>query len=434
MKDSDKYALYLKNPKPPPPKLSFTRQIKKILLRPTTIAILLGIFSAVVIRQFPNVLQQLIVEDIVTPLLSALFGLIIAINVPMIFISVMASICTSENMAVLKELGTKVFVRFAKIILLIVVITFSVNIFFFDVLAFNLEGDFLSEDFHEVKEILGLLLGIIPQNIIEPFVTPKILQVLVLAAMAGIGISILGEKGAALKNMVLNFKTLIFKMVALVMKVIPLVMFLCLLKIGVTHSLDELLEAWRILAAIFSSYIILMFVMLIRIKIKHNYSILDFLKKIYPAYEISFMTGSGSAAIPKNLEVLHSELKIKESLCYFYIPLSHSFCPTTMLIAMITHTFFAAEFSGMQISLFQLLVVAFLSVQFAISAVKENGGMLAMLTLLITQLGLSMDALGMIMTADMFVMNISGVVGLIVRDSDLLDLSYHLNEIENIPV
>ena len=252
--------------------------------------------------------------------------------------------------------------------------------------------------------------------------------------MAGISISVLGEKGAALKNMVLNFKTLIFKMVALVMKIIPLVMFLCLLKIGVTHSLDELLEAWRILAAIFSSYIILMFVMLIRIKIKHNYSILDFLKKIYPAYEISFMTGSGSAAIPKNLEVLHSELKIKESLCYFYIPLSHSFCPTTMLIAMITHIFFAAEFSGMQISLFQLLVVAFLSVQFAISAVKENGGMLAMLTLLITQLGLSMDALGMIMTADMFVMNISGVVGLIVRDSDLLDLSYHLNEIENIPV
>ena len=155
MKDSDKYAPYLKNSKPPPPKLSFTRQIKKILLRPTTIAILLGIFSAVVIRQFPNVLQQLIVEDMVTPLLSALFGLIIAINVPMIFISVMASICTSENMAVLKELGTKVFVRFAKIILLIVVITFSVNIFFFDVLAFNLEGDFLSEDFHEVKEILA---------------------------------------------------------------------------------------------------------------------------------------------------------------------------------------------------------------------------------------------------------------------------------------
>ena len=190
---------------------------------------------------------------------------------------------------------------------------------------------------------------------------------------------------------------------------------ICLLKIGVTHSASQILEVWRVIAFNFVTYIVIAGVMLLRLAIKHDVNILDFLKKIYPAYMISFVTGSGSAAIPKNLEVLHERLKIDEKLCHFYIPLSHSLCPVTMLIGIIGYAFFAAEFSGMQISLFQLFIVAFLSIQFAISAVKENGGIIAMMSLLIAQLGLSMDALGMIMAANIFVVNISGVIGLIVR-------------------
>ena len=87
----------------------------------------------------------------------------------------------------------------------------------------------------------------------------------------------------------------------------------------------------------------------------------------------------------------------------------------------------SAEFSGIQISITQLIIIAFLSWQFSISAVKENGGIIAIMSFMLAQLGFPMDSLGMIMTANVFLVNISGVIGLIVRDCDLYDFSHKVN-------
>jgi len=139
---------------------------------------------------------------------------------------------------------------------------------------------------------------------------------------------------------------------------------------------------------------------------------------------ISFTTASGSAAMPKNIEICKKELKIQKTLCDFYIPISHALCPTAMLIGFCTATFFAADFSGVQLTISQVFIIGFLAIQFAISASSGNGGMVAMLGLMLMQLNISLDAIGTIMVADIFVVNISAIVSLIVRDCDLLDLSH----------
>ena len=127
--------------------------------------------------------------------------------------------------------------------------------------------------------------------------------------------------------------------------------------------------------------------------------------------------------MPKNIEVCEKDLKIDKNLCEFYIPLANALFPTTTIMAMVVHPFFAAEFSGVEISIAKLLIILFLSVQFAISSVRANGGMVATLTLLLSQLEISLDAIGLIMLADVFIINMSGVIGLIIRNCDLLDFS-----------
>ena len=138
---------------------------------------------------------------------------------------------------------------------------------------------------------------------------------------------------------------------------------------------------------------------------------------------ISFTTGNGSASIPKNIEICKNELKIDENLCDFYIPLSHAICQTSKIIGIVACVFFAAKFSGAEISIAQIFIIAFLSIQFAIAVVSGNGGMIATMSIFLTQLGFSLDAIGAITICDIFVANLSGVVALIIRDCDLLDLS-----------
>lgn len=389
-----------------------------------TISILVAIFLAIFIKEiFSPTAQKIFTDEIVTPILNVLLGALIASNIPMIFISIVASICNIEDVTMLNNLGTRILKRFFGIMFLISAISIFIGGIFFPVINFSFDGNFLTENSLEFEKIFQLILSIVPQNIFTSFVEQNILQIVVMAWLTGFCITILGSKVSGLKEFVIDLKQLIYEIVKIVFKLIPAIMFLCILKTMLTISFESIFTVWKIIAAIFVTYAVITSIMLLRIKIKHDVKILEFLKKIYPAFLISFVTCSGSAAMPKNIEVCEKELKIDKNLCEFYIPLANALFPTTMIIAMVVNPFFAAEFSGAEISIAELLIILFLSVQFAISSVRANGGMIATMTLLLNQLEFSLDAIGMIMIADIFIVNTSGVISLIIRNCDLLDFS-----------
>ncbi|MBR4904658.1 MAG: cation:dicarboxylase symporter family transporter [Selenomonadaceae bacterium] len=400
------------------------REVKKfkIIGGSSTVAILFAIVFAMIFGNFSSETQNLIVT-VITPILSTLIGIIIAVNTPFIFVSVVASICAMENMVTLNTIGTTVLLRFIKILLFIIVVTIFVSEMFFPIVDFSFNGQISTANSDEANKIFNLILSIIPQNIVDPFLKGNILQIVVLALLMGVCVTILGDRVTDFKKIVVDSKQIVFKMVSIVLKLIPAVIFLSILKTLLVYSLDEFYALWKILAASYISFIIVPAAMLLRISIKHGVKISDFMRKIYPACLITFTTGSGSASMPKNLEICKQELHINENLCDFYIMLSHALCPTTMTISIIISAFFAAEFSGMTMTISQLIIIAFLSVQFAISTVKENGGIIATITLLLTQFSFSMDSIGLLMAASIFTVNISGAIGIIIRDCDLYDLS-----------
>ena len=387
-----------------------------------TISILLAIVFTLIMKNFSPEVQNLIV-NIITPVLNTLLGAIIAVNIPFIFVSIVASICSMENMVTLNTIGTTVLLRFFKILLFIMVVTILVSEMFFPVVNFSFDGQISSSSSDESEKIFNLILSIMPQNIVEPFLKGNILQIVILALLSGVCITILGDSVNDLKKVVVESKQIVLKMLSITLKLIPAVIFLSIMKTLLVYSFDQFFVLWKIILANYLAFIIVSVAMLLRISIKHGVKISDFLRKIYPACLISFTTGSGSASMPKNIEICKQELHIKESLCDFYIMLSHTLCPIPITIGIIIYAFFAAEFSGVTMTISQLIIVAFLSFQFAISTVNENGGIIATMTLLLTQFGFSMDSIGLMMASSIFIVNISGVVGIIVRDCDLYDLS-----------
>ena len=409
-----------------------TKKSKKIKIPggSTTIAIFLAIVSALIAQTFSQPTQNLIVESFVTPILNSLFGVIIAINIPLVFISIVASICAIENVAILNELSTKILLRFLAILFFVAFSSILISSIFFPVINLNFSEQILSGNSSELGKIFDLILSIIPRNIIAPFYEGKILQIVALAVLMGICITILGDKVRTIKIWVVDLKEIIFEMVNIVFKIIPAIIFLCLFKTILQSSISEVFTVWKFIAAEYVLFIFLSLAMLVRNLINHGVKIVDFLKKIQPAMLITFTTASGSAAMPKNIEICKKELKIPKTLCDFYIPISHALCPPAMIVGFITATFFAVHFSEAQITIAETFIMGFLAIQFAISASSGSGGMVAMLSLMLTQLNISLDAIGTIMIADIFVVNISGIVSLIVRDCDLLDLSKKIDWVD----
>ncbi|MBR1805320.1 MAG: cation:dicarboxylase symporter family transporter [Selenomonadaceae bacterium] len=400
------------------------REIKNLKIPggSNTISILFAVIFASIAGNFSPETQNLIV-NIINPILNTLFGAIIAANIPFVFVSIVASICAMENMVTLNTIGTTVLLRFVKITLFIVVVTIFISEMFFPVVNFSFDGQISASNSDETAKIFNLLLSIVPQNIIEPFLKGNILQIVILALMTGVCVTILGDRVTDFKKIIVESKQIVFKMISIVLKLIHVVIFLSIVKILLIYSFEDFVSLWKIILANYLAFIIVPAAMILRISVKHGVKIADFMRKIYPACLITFTTGSGSASMPKNLEICKQKLGIKENLCDFYIMLSHSLCPTTMTISIIIYAFFAAEFSGVEMTISQLIIVALLSIQFAIATPNENGGIIATMTLLLTQFGFSMDSIGLMMASNMFIVNISGVVGIIVRDSDLFDLS-----------
>ncbi|MBQ6434636.1 MAG: cation:dicarboxylase symporter family transporter [Synergistaceae bacterium] len=394
------------------------------------VAVFLAIISAWIMQNFPEPTQKIIAENFVTPILSKLFGAIIAVSIPLIFISIVSSICAIENISALHNLTTKVFKRFLWILLFAVISSVIISDIFFPVLNFDFSGQISLNNFGEMQKIFDLILSIIPQNIVEPFLQGKILQIVILALLTGICITILGERVQDIKNLVFSLQKIVIEMVSIVFKIIPATIFLCIVKTILQNSMSEILNVWKVVLAQYVIYIFLCLVMLLKNYFLYGVNISDFLKKIYPAALISFITGSVSIVMQKNIEICSQALGIKKSLCDFYIPLSNSLCPTLRMVSFIVYSFFAAQFSGASITMSQLFIIIFFSMQFTIAAGNEGGGgFMALMGLLLVQVGFSFDAVGEIMTANIFVSNFAAFISLIMRDCDLLAFSHSLKQI-----
>ncbi len=388
-----------------------------------TTVIITSILTAYLISNLPQAAQDAVVFDILTPILNTLLGTLIAVCLPLTFVAIIASIFTMENVAMLNDLGSKILKRFLAIMFFTAFISIFICNFFFPVINFDLGGGSAFSGEHVLKPLFEMFLTMFPQDIFGAFINKNILQVLVMAFVIGICVVLLGDSVSTFKSLIINFRQIMFKVVGIVFRIIPLVIYLFLVKTMLLYSAAEILSVWKVIAVKYVLFSALTLAMLLRNSIKYNVKILDFMKKISEPIKISLKTASGVASLQKNLEVCKKDLKVDEGLVDFHINLSQLLCSTTIVINIVVNIFFAAEFSGQTISLAEIFIVAFLAVQFTMSAVGGNGGMVAMLSLMLTQLGFSLDAIGAVTVADIFTIHYAVISSLIVRDCDLIDFA-----------
>lgn len=78
------------------------------------------------------------------------------------------------------------------------------------------------------------------------------------------------------------------------------------------------------------------------------------------------------------------------------------------------------------LSVTELCIVAFLAIQLSIVSPKVYGGSMAGFTILLAQLELTMEAIGVMMIAEIFTANLSGAFGMVIRNGELFDLSHQV--------
>ncbi|HJK13938.1 MAG TPA: cation:dicarboxylase symporter family transporter, partial [Methanocorpusculum sp.] len=187
-------------------------------------SVIAGLLAGIGCRTLPADISHAIGTGFVTPLFDTFIGVLIAIALPMMFLSLLWGIYSIGDTATLGNIGNKVIGRYFGRIYFTLVVCTAVCLFFFPV---TISGD--SQNFGEFQAIFTMLLSIIPSNIITPFAEGNTLQIIFLAVVFGLAMLILNKKIPAIVQLVGQANTLIQLVMEWITSLLPIIIFVSIL-------------------------------------------------------------------------------------------------------------------------------------------------------------------------------------------------------------
>lgn len=331
--------------------------------------------------------------------------LIKMIIVPLVFVSLVNGTAAMNDVKKLGSIGIKAVLFFMSTTALgIVCAIFGANIFNpgKGVMIQNLEQTkFVAK---EAGSFVNVLLNIIPKNPFKALVEGNMLQVIFFAIMVGIVLTVIGEKGQKIKNIFEEANELMLKMVEIIMKLAPLGIFGLIGKTFITLGWG----AMKPLAAFIGvTYIILIFHALVTyqvlLRIIAKESPINFFKNILGSITLAFSTASSAACIPLNLKLLKEKFNVSEKVCAFTIPLGATINMDGTAIMQGVATVFIAQLYNVSLTTNDYFIVVLTAVLASIGTAGVPGVGTIMLSMVIVQVGLPLEGIGLIMAVDRIV-------------------------------
>ena len=330
------------------------------------------------------------VGGVVNPLFTALMGILQTLASPMIFLSVCWGIINMGNVHILGWIGKTVLLRFLGAVFLLTAVTATCLVWMFQP-ASGVES--MGEN--AAAQIYSMILGIIPANIVTPFLEGNSLQIIFMAISIGLVLLVLGEKTSALRGLLGQVNTMVQFMMEIVSRYIPFFVFVSLLSLMLSDAVSNLegvvkglllgmvaCVGWSLLYALWAS---------LRLKV----SFLMVLRKLLPTYLIALSTASSSAALSTNLETCERRLGISGRIVHFAVPLGQVVFKTGGAVGCFVLALGLAEFYGVAMPLSWVVTGVLTSGLLAIDAPPVPGGSLTCYTVLLAQLGIPDEAIGL---------------------------------------
>ena len=384
-----------------------------------TVAVVLAVISALLSKTLlPAKTVSFLVDDLAAPIFSRLMGMITMVAGPLIFISVVSGICALNDIATLSRIGLKAIRRF--VVLSVMMITFSVLfcLLFFSGISSGAGGAF------DFSQILGMLLDLIPQDFISPFMENKTIQIILIAIAVGVALLIADEKCPFLRTLVSEVNRIIFTVMEFVAKVIPVAVFLSIYKAVTVNSLSSIAGVWKLVVLGYLIIGVFTILMVLRVCLRRKIKIGKFLRDISGPAIVGFTTASGTVAMTKQFDTAINVMKKDEKLVRFWVPLSHAMFSPSVIPPLVAAAFFAGVYYGTPLSLPQILIMYILVTQLSIASPKVPGGIMATFSIMLVQLGMPTDVVGLLMVANVFIVNIQTGLAMVIRSTELEEFSH----------
>ncbi len=350
-------------------------------------ALLLG----TALHLIPGSVDSFIAEEIFVPIYNSFNGIISFIAGPLIFLTVTLGVVSVGSVSDLSRIGKRLLSCFFALLAGAAAVVFLCTLPF---VTLEQEAG-VTVDFSELYQ---MVLGILPSNIVAPFLNGNSLQIMCIAFFIGTAMLFLYEKVDELKKLVEQLNYIVQWLMSLVSELVPLFIFISVFDLVVNGQIKTILSASKLFLMFLVCIAATLIFSLVPVCLRARVSPVTLLRKNLPAALIGLTTASSASAYNQNIQTCRKELGISETVTNIGISLGQTIYKPGVFMDLFLLGVFCAEFFSVPLSLGTLCSFLLFCFILSVAAPPIPGGGLTCFALIAAQLGLPGESVALMCT------------------------------------
>ena len=336
---------------------------------------------------------------IVKPLGTIFLNMIKMIVVPMVFFSITAGVASLGDLKKLRNIGVKVVGLYALTSALCVGLgLIMANIINpgkgFDLTALSQSTDYEAQ---AMPSIIDTLIDMFPSNIFTSFTNTNMLKIIVFSVFLGVALIMMGKEGERLLAGVQSCANAMYKITAIVMEFSPIGVCALLADSVGAYGLKIFGPLGKLILTVYASDVILVLLMYIpMVALLAKFPVKKWLQGIWKVWVVTASTTSSSGSLPITTSVTNDEFGVSSELSSFSLPLGATINMNGGCIYYAAAIVMTAQIYGMNLTPSALVNIIISTVLVAMGCPGVPGGAIIMTTILLTNMGLPLEIVGLI--------------------------------------
>ena len=336
---------------------------------------------------------------IVKPLGTIFLNMIKMIVVPMVFFSITAGVASLGDLKKLRNIGVKVVGLYALTSALCVGLgLIMANIINpgkgFDLTALSQSTDYEAQ---AMPSIIDTLIDMFPSNIFTSLTNTNMLQIIVFSVFLGVALIMMGKEGERLLAGVQSCANAMYKITAIVMEFSPIGVCALLADSVGAYGLKIFGPLGKLILTVYASDVILVLLMYIpMVALLAKFPVKKWLQGIWKVWVVTASTTSSSGSLPITTSVTNDEFGVSSELSSFSLPLGATINMNGGCIYYAAAIVMTAQIYGMNLTPSALVNIIISTVLVAMGCPGVPGGAIIMTTILLTNMGLPLEIVGLI--------------------------------------
>ena len=335
---------------------------------------------------------------IVKPLGTIFLNMIKMIVVPMVFFSITAGVASLGDLKKLRNIGVKVVGLYALTSALCVGLGLIMANIINPGKGFDLTALAESTDYETqaMPSIIDTLIDMFPSNIFTSFTNTNMLQIIVFSVFLGVALIMMGKEGERLLVGVQGCANAMYKITAIVMEFSPIGVCALLADSVGAYGLKIFGPLGKLILTVYASDVILVLLMYIpMVTILAKFPVKTWLQGIWKVWVVTASTSS-SGSLPITTSVTNEDFGVSSELSSFSLPLGATINMNGGCIYYAAAIVMTAQIYGMNLTPSALVNIIISTVLVAMGCPGVPGGAIIMTTILLTNMGLPLEIVGLI--------------------------------------